>query len=260
MPSASVALTVNDFVVGVVVAKSVIEIFPDVLLDVKEIRNYLSMVAPVPFSNKFIYRSEIYNELKKDKLTIDEYRLFINTEQLEKGYTTYIWKGEENNKEKAGEVIGVEFFKDYDKHGNLLFLGWYSLTTSLNEQMRSVNRARGFRLRKSNIQVGNEFTLEKLHREQRGNFYFFGEGELFLYSSVYVDHKSFEELAGLVEYISNCLLYECIIGEGPGLGIRQGYIHIYFKRITKYVLLRVEAVGCVDLYSVKRDCEHVFLS
>lgn len=147
----------------------------DVLLDVKEIRNYLSMVAPVPFSNKFIYRSEIYNELKKDKLSIDEYKIFINTEQLEKGYTTYIWKGEENKKEKAGEVIGVEFFKDYDKHGNLLFLGWYSLTTSLNEQMRSINRARGFRLRKSNIQVGNEFTLEKLHREQRGNFYFFGE-------------------------------------------------------------------------------------
>lgn len=146
-----------------------------VLLDVKEIRNYLSMVAPVPYSNKFIYRNEIYNELKKENVSIDEYKLFINTEQLEKGYTTYIYKGEENRKEKAGEVIGVEFFKDYDKNGNLLFLGWYSLTTSLNEQMRSVNRARGFRLRKSNIQVGNEFTLEKLHREQRGNFYYFGE-------------------------------------------------------------------------------------
>lgn len=147
----------------------------DMLLDVKEIRNYLSMVAPVPFSNKFIYRNEIYNELTKGKLTIDEYKLFINTEQLEKGYTTYIYRGEENKKEKAGEVIGVEFFRDYDKNGNLLFLGWYSLTTSLNEQMRSINRARGFRLRKSNIQVGNEYTLEKLHREQRGNFYFFGE-------------------------------------------------------------------------------------
>ena len=41
--------------------------------------------------------------------------------------------------------------------------------------MRGVNRARGFRLRKSNIQVGDEYTLEKLHREQRGNFYYFGE-------------------------------------------------------------------------------------
>lgn len=147
----------------------------NVLLDVKEIRNYLSMVAPVRYSNKFIYRNEIYNLLKKEKVDIDEYKLFINTEQLEKGYSTYIYKGEENRKEKVGEVIGVEFFKDYDKNGNLLFIGWYSLTTSLNEQMRGVNRARGFRLRKSNIQVGNEFTLEKLHREQRGNFYYFGE-------------------------------------------------------------------------------------
>ena len=45
----------------------------------------------------------------------------------------------------------------------------------MNEQMKAINRARGFRLRKSNIQVGNEYTLEKLHKEQRGNFYFFGE-------------------------------------------------------------------------------------
>jgi molecular chaperone HtpG len=45
----------------------------------------------------------------------------------------------------------------------------------MNEQMRAINRARGLRLRKSNIQIGNEHTLEKLHREQRGNFYFFGE-------------------------------------------------------------------------------------
>ena len=147
----------------------------DDLLNVKEIRRYLSMVAPVPFSNKFIFKSEIYNELKKENLTIDEYKIFINTEQLFKGYSTYIYRGDENKKEKVGEVIGLEFFRDYDEKGNLLFLGWYSLTTSMNEQMKAVNRARGFRLRKSNIQVGNEYTLEKLHREQRGNFYFFGE-------------------------------------------------------------------------------------
>jgi len=147
----------------------------DDLLNVKEIRRYLSMIAPVPFSNKFIFKSEIYNELKKENLTIDEYKIFINTEQLFKGYSTYIYRGDENRKEKVGEVIGLEFFKDYDEKGNLLFFGWYSLTTSMNEQMKAINRARGFRLRKSNIQVGNEYTLEKLHREQRGNFYFFGE-------------------------------------------------------------------------------------
>lgn len=147
----------------------------DDLLNAKEIRKYLSMVAPVPFSNKFIFKSEIYNELKKENLTIDEYKIFINTEQLFKGYSTYVYKGEESKKEKVGEVISLEFFKDYDEKENLLFFGWYSLTTSMNEQMKAVNRARGFRLRKSNIQVGNEYTLEKLHREQRGNFYFLGE-------------------------------------------------------------------------------------
>lgn len=147
----------------------------DDLLDVKEIRNYLSMVAPVAFSNKFIFKSEIYERLHSEGLSIDEYKIHVNTEQLYKGYSTYIYKGEESKREKVGEVIGVEFFKDFDHKKNILFWGWYSLTTSLNEQMKSINKARGFRLRKGNIQIGDEYTLERFHREQRGNFYYFGE-------------------------------------------------------------------------------------
>ena len=200
---------------------TLIDVTNDDLLNVKEIRNYLSMVAPVPFSNKFIHRNEIYKELKKEKLSIDEYDIYINTERLEKGYTTYIYKGEEDKKEKIGEVIGVEFFKEFDKEKQLLFWGWYSLTTSLNEQMKSVNRARGFRLRKSNIQIGDEYTLTKLHREQRGNFYYLGEvhafhldlipnsrRDNFIESTVYFDFEKrlrgvFHKLKDLYYAVSN---------------------------------------------------------
>lgn len=144
------------------------------LLDVKEIRTYLSMVAPVPFSKSFVYAKKIYDELKTENITLDEYKTFINTEQLFKGYNSYIYEGEGTNKKKIGEVIDVLFFKEFDKDNNKLFWGWYGITEK-NQSLNQVNFARGFRLRSANIQIGNEDTLIKLHRDKRFQFYFFGE-------------------------------------------------------------------------------------
>lgn len=144
------------------------------LLDVKEIRTYLSMVAPVPFSKSFVYAKKIYDELKNENITLDEYKTFINTEQLFKGYNSYIYEGEGTNKKKIGEVIDVLFFKEVDKNNNKLFWGWYGITEK-NQSLNQVNFARGFRLRSANIQIGNEDTLIKLHRDKRFQFYFFGE-------------------------------------------------------------------------------------
>lgn len=144
------------------------------LLIKREIEDYLAMVAPVPFSTKFIFRSKIYDELARENIQLDEYKIFLNTEQIFKGYTTYIYDGDENNRKKIDEVIDVVFFKDKDCNGQLLYWGWYGVS-QLNRSLRSINKSRGFRLRKANIQVGNEYTLVKLHRDNRFNFYFFGE-------------------------------------------------------------------------------------
>lgn len=144
------------------------------LLEKEEIEAYLSMVAPLPFSTKFIFRSKIYDELKKEGIELDEYKIYLNTEQLFKGYSTYIYEGDDLTKRKVDEVIDIVFFKETDSDSNLLYWGWYGVSM-LNRQLRSINRARGFRLRKSNIQIGDEYTLLKLHRDNRFNFYFFGE-------------------------------------------------------------------------------------
>lgn len=145
------------------------------LLDVKEIRSYLSMVAPVPFSKSFVFASKIYDELKKENIVLDEYRTFINTDQLFKGYNSYIYEGaDQSNRRKIGEVIDISFFKDYDSKENKLFWGWYSITEK-NQSLNQINYSRGFRLRKSNIQIGNEDTLTRYHRDRRFQFYFFGE-------------------------------------------------------------------------------------
>lgn len=145
------------------------------LLDVKEIRSYLSMVAPVPFSNKFLYAKKIYAELKKEGIKLDEYKTFVNADQLFKGYNSYIYEGTDStNRKIIGEVIDVLFFKEYDKEKNKLFWGWYGITEK-NQSLNQINYSRGFRLRKSNIQIGNEDTLTRFHRDRRFQFYFFGE-------------------------------------------------------------------------------------
>lgn len=146
----------------------------DDLLDRKEIEKYLSMVAPLPFSSRFIFKSKIIEELAKDNCSLDEYKIYLNSEQLFKGFSTYIYKGEENDKKKEDEVIDIVFFKDYANDGNLLFWGWHSLSEK-NQSLNAVNYTRGFRLKKSNIQVGDEYTLLKLQRDRRFHFYFFGE-------------------------------------------------------------------------------------
>jgi molecular chaperone HtpG len=145
------------------------------LLNVIEIRNYLSMVAPVPFNSSFLYSRKIYSELEKEGLQLDEYKIYINTDPLYKGYTSYIYDGSDNkSKKKIGEITDIFFFIENDPNNIPLYWGWYGINEK-NQSLNQINYQRGFRLRKSNIQIGNEDTLAKFHREKRFQYYFFAE-------------------------------------------------------------------------------------
>lgn len=58
---------------------------------------------------------------------------------------------------------------------SFLAWGWYGISNFKKQIPEKGNIARGIRLRSGNIQIGNAYCLNKLHKEQRGNFYFFGE-------------------------------------------------------------------------------------
>lgn len=145
----------------------------ETLLDIKDIRQYLSMVAPVPFK-KSIFSDKIYNELKQENIKIDEYSTYVNEEQIFKGYKWYVYEGDENNPRKVDEVIDICFFKEVDDAKKILFWGWYGITEK-NQSLNKINHARGFRLRKENIQIGEDSTLDRFHSEKRFQNYFFGE-------------------------------------------------------------------------------------
>ncbi len=146
----------------------------DILLNQEEIYDYLSMVAPVPYKKGFLFQHEIYDKAKEYNYSIDEYNLYINNQQIFKEYTTSIYEGEKHSKKRVDEIFDVEFFEIKDKKEQLLCWGWYSVSTFV-KQIPSVNIGRGIRLRKGNIQIGDEKQLVKLFKEPRGSFYFFGE-------------------------------------------------------------------------------------
>jgi len=147
----------------------------DNLLNKKEVKNYLSMVLPVPFDRAFLLKGEIYKYAEEHNFLLDEYNVHINGEQISKPYSTIIYEGDEGNKKRIDEVFQLDFFTFNTKEEEPLFWGWYGVSTFEKQIPVKGNLARGIRLRKANIQIGDNNCLVKLHKEQRGNFYFLGE-------------------------------------------------------------------------------------
>lgn len=142
------------------------------LLKFDEVKNYLSFVAPVKYQNTFIYQSEIYAHAKKIGYRIDEYNIYLNGEDIFKKYYTYFdYKLSRFGRDEIFDIVFKDF---YDDSGNLIMWLWYGLCKFKGEISNDC-LMRGLRLRKENIQIGNEDTLQKLFKEDRGQLHFVGE-------------------------------------------------------------------------------------
>ena len=149
----------------------------DELLDVESVSDYLSMVAPVDISSSFIFRQKINDFKKENGLAVDTYNIFVNNDQIYKPYTGAIYEDNNGGKKKVDDIIDVEFLMARDSAGSIIYWGWYSIST-LKGQMKPKNLARGIRLRKENIQIGDEEICKKFFtktEDQRFSFYYFGE-------------------------------------------------------------------------------------
>ena len=149
----------------------------DELLDVHSVTDYLSMVAPVDISSQFIFKSKINDFIKKNRLTIDTYNIFINKDQIYKPYTSVIYEDNNGGKKKVDDILDVEFLLNKTEDGSIMYWGWYTISC-LKGQMKPKNIARGIRLRKENIQIGDEEICKKFFNkteDQRFSFYYFGE-------------------------------------------------------------------------------------
>lgn len=143
----------------------------DDILNITQIKEYLSFVAPVPYQNSFIYRQSIYDHAKNLGVHIDEYSISINSEPIVKKYVTVL---KDKTGQKYDDVDGVSFKEFYDDNRKLIAWMWVGVY-QFKQSIPKNNLMRGIRLRKENIQIGDEDALQKLFKEDRGNSYFIGE-------------------------------------------------------------------------------------
>lgn len=147
------------------------------LLDVNSVQEYLSMVAPVDIISSFIFRNKIKEFMKENGLSVDTYNIYINGDQIYKPYTNAIYEDNNGGKKKVDDILDVDFLLKKDANDEIIYWGWYTLS-GLNGQMKPKNIARGLRLRKENIQIGDEEICKKFFtktEDQRFSFYYFGE-------------------------------------------------------------------------------------
>jgi len=140
------------------------------LLDFTQIKEYLSFVAPVPYINTFIFRSEIHKHAEEISYHIDEYDIKLNGEVVVKKYKTNF----KTHAKGDDEIFAIEFKDVRDLDGNLLAWIWWGVS-HFKAAIQKDCQMRGLRLRKENIQIGNDDALQKLFKEDRGHHYFIGE-------------------------------------------------------------------------------------
>lgn len=139
------------------------------LLDFQYVKDYLSFVAPVPYKNKFLFRQKVYQHAEQIGARIDEYKITLNGEPLVKNYGTKFKtsKGED-------EIFDIVFKDFYDDSNQLIAWSWFGLS-HFKAVIQKDCQMRGLRLRKENIQIGDDDALKKLFKEDRGPHYFVGE-------------------------------------------------------------------------------------
>lgn len=143
----------------------------DILLDIDEIKNYITEYAPIDYSvpfNSLINSCEQTDFVKRHK-KIDKIRVSLNDySDIEKGYGVKII-GTDDPIEK------IRYFElpKHPKFGTLGW-GWYAVTEFSVQINEEKDNCAGIRLRKHNISLDKNI-LNTCFRESRGNKYFYGE-------------------------------------------------------------------------------------
>ena len=101
---------------------------------------------------------------------LDEYEVEINGKKLFKPYNNTF-----QEERGTSELIGIEFFQVRDDDSELLALGWCGFRNLSNNVLPVTSKERGIRLRKGNIALGDETTLNRFFKIERTNLRFIGE-------------------------------------------------------------------------------------
>jgi len=148
------------------------------LLDIESVREYLSMVAPIPYDCAFYFGNKIKSYMSDHNYPkLSEYRIIINGEQLFKAYRKNIYRVVGISKEVCDEIHDIGFKEIKLANGDVAAWLWFGISKFETQINKLGNIQRGLRLRCKNIQIGDDSTLisKKFFKEDRGTHYFMGE-------------------------------------------------------------------------------------
>lgn len=153
------------------------------LLDEDSVSNYLSQTAPVAYSPYFsMLSSHIYAFLQSYNVTLTEFPVLISYDggrpkSLSKAFQRHYTAGRGKDADQEA-IYEIEPFVVSGDNKELIALGWYAkggwLGTLKDDSIR------GLRLRKGNIQIGDEHTLDSIFKQSRFNGW--AQGEVFVIS------------------------------------------------------------------------------
>ena len=138
----------------------------------------------MPYYSGFMpYGARIHQHAAKLGVRIDEYDIYLNNDQLFKMYTRSFTVGKGK---VSDEIFDLSFMDFKDMNNNLVAWMWFGVS-HFKGAIEAKCPMRGIRLRKANIQIGDEDTLQQFFAEPRGIHYFIGE--LFCVSKEFIPNS-----------------------------------------------------------------------
>lgn len=145
------------------------------LLSYVDVEDYLTQNAPVPYSPKFIWGQEIIKRLQKEGLNINAYKIVLEygtrSTPIYKPYKDeFVVDKGKNITDFVQDIQIVKIFNDQEK---LTAIGWLAKTSYKGSIYDKA--IKGIRLRKGNILIGDNQTLNVVFKDARFNGWSVGE-------------------------------------------------------------------------------------
>ena len=149
------------------------------LLNVDIAKSYIAQVAPLPYkSRRFFHSPDLHRFLSENGYEVEEFPIFVgeSVNDLEPIYKPNRHRyHSDRNKKKNDEILSLRTFR-VEIEGELYALGWYGVCNWLGSL--SEHEISGIRVRKGNILIGDNRTLNSIFKEPRFNGW--TQGELFI--------------------------------------------------------------------------------
>ncbi|MDM8237352.1 ATP-binding protein [[Ruminococcus] torques] len=173
------------------------------LLNINTVKSYIAQVAPLPYqTRKFLFSYQLHKFLEEDGYSVEEFPIFIgeDSSDFEPLYKPNRHKFHaDRSKKKNDELSSLKFFKVVVNE-EIYALGWYGLCDWLGSI--SEHEISGLRVRKGNILIGDNKTLNSVFKEARFNGW--TQGEVFIVTDKLIPNArrdDFEQNEAYYEFI-----------------------------------------------------------